>query len=169
MASVAVVSTRAHKAKEPADVVAFVDFMRSGKPGPHAYAVLLGLKAFEPVALMKSVQRGFGFDAFERLQRNLELSQARLLEVVQIPPRTFSRRRKEGRLMTDESDRLLRAGRVFGRAIELFEGDVEAARSWLSVPQAVLGGVQPWDLARTDLGAREVEFAIGRIEQGVFA
>ena len=71
--------------------------------------------------------------------------------------------------MTDESDRLLRAGRVFGRAIELFDGDAEAARSWLAAPQAVFGGVVPWDLARTDLGAREVEFAIGRIEQGVFA
>ena len=169
MASVASASKIVRRAKEPADVVAFVDFVRSGKPGQHAYAVLLGLKVFEPVALMKSVQRGFGFDAFARLQRNLELSQARLLEVVQIPPRTFSRRRKEGRLMTDESDRLLRAGRVFGRAIELFDGDAEAARSWLAAPQAVLGGVVPWERAKTDLGAHEVESAIGRIEQGVFA
>ena len=48
-------------------------------------------------------------------------------------------------------------------------GDAEAARGWLGKPQKVLGGAVPWDLARTELGAREIETAIGRIEHGVFA
>ena len=59
--------------------------------------------------------------------------------------------------------------RVFGRAIELFEGDAGAARRWLSSPQTVLGGAVPWDLARTEIGSREVDSAIGRIEHGVFS
>jgi putative toxin-antitoxin system antitoxin component (TIGR02293 family) len=69
----------------------------------------------------------------------------------------------------EESDRLLRAGRVFGRALELFDGDTNAARNWLSKPQPALGGGVPLELAETEVGAREVEAAIGRIEHGVYS
>ena len=72
-----------------------------------------------------------------------------------------------GRLQPEESDRLLRASRVFGRALELFEGDPEAARRWLDTPQAAIGGARPFDTIRTDIGAREVEFVIDRLEQGL--
>ena len=68
----------------------------------------------------------------------------------------------------DESDRLLRASRVFGRALELFEGDPEAARRWLGLPQPALGGATPLAFARTEAGAREVEDLVGRLEHGVF-
>ena len=35
---------------------------------------------------------------------------------------------------------MLRASRVLGRTIELFEGDREAAKQWLTRPQRALGG-----------------------------
>ena len=155
---------------ETPDVGAFVEMVHSGAaPGAHSYVVLLGLDEFDPVKLIEQVEHGIDFDAFSRFQGNVDLPQSRLLDVVQIPQRTLTRRRKEGRLRPDESDRLLRAGRVFGRAIELFEGDAGAARRWLSSPQTVLGGAVPWDLARTEIGSREVDSAIGRIEHGVFS
>jgi putative toxin-antitoxin system antitoxin component (TIGR02293 family) len=158
------------EAAESADVHAFVRMVQEGAaPGAHAYIVLLGLDDFDPARLIEQVERGIDFGAFTRFQGNVELPQSRLLDVVQIPQRTLTRRRKEGRLRPDESDRLLRAGRVFGRAIELFEGDAGAARRWLSSPQTVLGGAVPWDLARTEIGSREVDSAIGRIEHGVFS
>ena len=50
----------------------------------------------------------------------------------------------------------------------LFEGDRDAAKSWLSAPQKALGGEVPLTIARTELGALEVERAIGRLEHGVF-
>lgn len=159
----------AESPRESADVTRFVEFVRAGKPGAHAYAVLLGLQRFAPEKLLDSVEKGLAYQAFVHLQRNLELDPARLQQVVGIPERTLNRRRKEGRLRPDESDRLLRAGRLFGRAIELFDGDADAARNWLARPQRVLGGAVPWDLAATELGAREIETAIGRIEHGVFA
>jgi putative toxin-antitoxin system antitoxin component (TIGR02293 family) len=155
--------------REAADVGRFVDFVHSGKPGALSYVLLLGLEEFDPARLLETVERGLGFDSLLRLQRNLDLPFARVLDIVQIPQRTMTRRRKEGRFTADESDRVLRAGRVFGRAIELFGGDVAAARRWLSAPQAVLGGAVPWDLARTEVGAREVEAAVGRIEHGVYS
>ena len=35
-------------------------------------------------------------------------------------------------------------------------------------PQRALGGAIPLDIAKTEVGAREVEQIIGRLEQGVF-
>ena len=68
---------------------------------------------------------------------------------------------------TDESDRLLRVSRVFAMALELFEGDAAAARRWFYTPAKALGGEKPITFARTELGTREVEALIDRLEQGV--
>jgi putative toxin-antitoxin system antitoxin component (TIGR02293 family) len=57
--------------------------------------------------------------------------------------------------------------RVFARALALFDGDADQARAWLSAPQPALGGMPPLVLARTDLGAREVEALVDRLEHGV--
>jgi putative toxin-antitoxin system antitoxin component (TIGR02293 family) len=67
-----------------------------------------------------------------------------------------------------ESERLLRISGVFERAVELFEGDIAAAVTWLTTPQKSLGRHSPLIYARTEVGAREVENLIGRLEHGVF-
>ncbi len=159
------------KKKEPLpkDVLRFARFQKTGSPGPHAYVALLGIDEYDSATLLKSVEAGLSFRAFERFQENAGLSQTQASNLVQIAGRTLTRRREEGRLRPDESDRLLRAGRVFGRALDLFEGDPEGARRWLSRPQPALGGAIPLELAQSDVGAREVELAIGRIEHGIVA
>ena len=53
------------------------------------------------------------------------------------------------------------------RALELFEGDDEAARAWLLREQPALGGLRPLELAKSDVGAEEVEHLIGRLEHGI--
>ena len=58
---------------------------------------------------------------------------------------------------------------VFGRALELFEGNSRAAERWLSSPKAGLGGAVLSELAKTEAGAGEVEALIGRLEHGVFS
>jgi putative toxin-antitoxin system antitoxin component (TIGR02293 family) len=155
--------------ESPSGLNRFVDGVHSGKPLRNSYALLLGLTEFDSAQLLKAVQRGITYKSLLRFQQNLGLSQAQLLELVQIPQRTLTRRKQAGRLRPEESDRLLRISRLFGRAIELFDGDVAAARQWLSSSQTVLGGAVPWDLAKTEFGSREVELAIGRIEHGVFS
>ena len=44
----------------------------------------------------------------------------------------------------------------------------EAARRWLLTPQRALVGAIPLEIAKTEVGAREGEQIIGRLEQGVF-
>jgi putative toxin-antitoxin system antitoxin component (TIGR02293 family) len=53
------------------------------------------------------------------------------------------------------------------QATEVF-GTVERAQQWLAFPQYGLGGVVPLDYARTEVGAREVETLLGRIEHSVY-
>lgn len=118
-------------------------------------------------ALLARVARGLEIGAFERLREVVGLPAAELLAVLGIPERTFARRRKSGRFDAEESDRLLRLARVFGHALELFDGDAATAREWLSESASALGGAVPFELVSTELGAREVDALLGRIEQGV--
>ena len=115
------------------------------------------------------MREGFSYSALERFRRTAALSAVAVAELLQIPPRTFHRRKEEGRLRPDESDRLLRFSRLFGKTLELFEGDVDAARAWLSSPLAALGGARPIELAQTEPGTGDVDDLIGRLEHGIFA
>jgi putative toxin-antitoxin system antitoxin component (TIGR02293 family) len=76
---------------------------------------------------------------------------------------------KEGAEILSGRHRHSRRTQISARALGLFDGDVAAARQWLSNPQPVLGGAIPLEMARTAHGAREVEDAISRLEHGVFS
>lgn len=159
-----------HGAEAPTkDLVRFRWLLRRGAPGPYAYVVLLGLETFDAAALLKTLKKGFQYRTFEHFQQNISLPSETVTDLVDIPRRTLTRRKREGRFLPDESDRLLRAARLFGKTLELFEGDSHAATEWLTTAQPALGGATPLDLAKTDVGVREVETLIGRLEHGVFS
>lgn len=84
-----------------------------------------------------------------------------------IPARTLNRRIKEGQtLRLDEADAVARLLRVRGHAERVFDDPARAER-WLSAPNPELGDETPIGMARTDVGAREVEAVLIRIEHGV--
>jgi putative toxin-antitoxin system antitoxin component (TIGR02293 family) len=139
-----------------------------GDPRPaHAYVSLLGLRAHDPAQLHRRVREGLSYQAFERLRRALGLPASRLGALLQIPARTLARRKEAGRFDPEESDRLVRLSRVVGFALQLFEGDLEGMRSWLTTAHGGLAGQTPLDFATTEIGSREVENLIGRLEHGV--
>jgi putative toxin-antitoxin system antitoxin component (TIGR02293 family) len=133
----------------------------------HFYVALLGLRDYRTLKIDLQLRKGLTYGAFERFQRNTGLTAATVAELIQLPQRTLARRKRAGRLQPDESDRLVRVARVFGRALGLFEGDPDAARHWLSSRQPLLGNLVPLELAGTDVGALEVEHLIGRVEHGI--
>jgi len=53
--------------------------------------------------------------------------------------------------------------------MDLFEGDVAAVHRWLTRPNRALGYVPPLSYAKTEVGAREVEDLIMRLEHGIFS
>lgn len=137
--------------------------------GPGVRSDSLRLRGRDTLELVRSVRRGLAYRYFERTKQALGLSAEQVARLVQITPRTLARRREEGRLRPDESDRVLRLARLFDRAVELFEGDREAARSWLRSPKRALANETPLAFAETEVGAREVEHLIGRLEHGVYS
>lgn len=154
---------------ETTDMAKFLALRADYGQTRNLYLMLLGLPRLDAVSLIKRVEKGFSFNVLVRFQRNVAIPMREIAEWVQIPQTTLNRRRAQGRLQPDESDRVLRASRVFGKALELFEGDTGAARYWLASPHRALGGAVPMGLAKTDLGTREVEDLIERLEHGVFS
>ena len=128
----------------------------------------LGLSAGDTAEIIKQVRKGFPYEALVRFHDRSGLPVAMIAELVQIPQRTLMRRKAKGRLLPDESERLLRVAGVFEKAVDLFEGDVDSARRWLIAPNTALAGETPLVLVETEIGAREVEDLLGRLEHGVF-
>jgi putative toxin-antitoxin system antitoxin component (TIGR02293 family) len=132
-----------------------------------AGARMLGIDTGDTVQILRQIRDGFPYSRLAKFQKATQLPLERIARFVGIPQRTLTRRAHEGRLRPDESDRVLRASRVFELAVNLFEGDVPAARQWLEAPQPGLSGQVPLEFASTDIGTREVENLIGRLEHGV--
>ena len=136
---------------------------------PTSGGASLGFPGADLYQLIDSVEAGFPFTTIEKFQKVTGISLQSIARMLQIPDRTLARRRASGKLASDESERLLRLARVFEKAVALFEGDRPAANRWLSTPQKALGGKTPFNLARTEIGGKEVEALIGRLEHGVFS
>tara|TARA_R110002074_G_scaffold106618_1_gene230384 strand:- start:38097 stop:38312 length:216 start_codon:yes stop_codon:yes gene_type:complete len=56
---------------------------------------------------------------------------------------------------------------VIAEAVELFEGDIMAAKQWLTTPARALGYKPPNDLLASKDGVEQVRALIGRLEHGV--
>jgi len=130
-------------------------------------AELLGLHAKDSLSLAAKIEEGFPIRTFLRLQGTLDVASAELARLVNITSRTLARRKAEGRLRPDESDRLLRVTRIYKLAFDLFDSDRSAALAWLRRPNRALNDKTPLRLATTDVGAREVERLVTRLEHGV--
>lgn len=130
---------------------------------------LLGLTATDTTDLIQQIDAGFSFSTLLELESKSGISLSLLTPVLGIPERTLARRRASGTLSSEESERLLRVSNIFEKCLELFEGDKSATVTWLTTPKKAFNSQTPLSYSRTELGAREVENLIGRIEHGVFS
>jgi len=121
-----------------------------------------------PQQLIKRVEAGISFTDLETLGKSLNLSLDKLSPLVGIARATLHRRKREGHLQVQESDRVIRYERLFSQATNVF-GSREQALGWLRSPQRGLGGAIPLEYARTEVGARELEKLLGRIDYGVYS
>jgi putative toxin-antitoxin system antitoxin component (TIGR02293 family) len=114
------------------------------------------------------VLEGLPYDSFDTLTKMLSLGTREAACALTITGRTLVRRRKAKKFSAEESDRIVRLARITARAAEVL-GSEEKARGWLRKPNRALGGAIPLFLAATDIGARQVEEVIERIEAGIFS
>ena len=125
-------------------------------------------KAKHPTELIRQIQKGLRFSELETLQNSLHMPFEQLAAKLAISRSTLQRRKAAGRLSPDESDKVMRFSRLLEHATKVF-GDVDKARVWLKFPQRGLGGAVPLDYAETEIGAREVDNLLGRIDYGVYS
>jgi putative toxin-antitoxin system antitoxin component (TIGR02293 family) len=130
---------------------------------------IIGLSATDIPSLIREVRDGFSYQALASFESVTGLQLPKVADLIGIPSRTLARRKSVGRLSPEESERLLRISSLLEKAVELFEGDTGAAVNWLSTPKAALDSQTPLEYSRTEIGAREVEDLIGRLEHGVFS
>jgi len=106
--------------------------------------------------------------AIVHLAKRLAVAERELLAVSDISERTYRRRRsRQEPLTSGESDRLLRIARIAAEAERVF-GSPAKSRRWLTADSCLLGA-KPLSLLGFDMGAREVERELGRIDFGDFA
>jgi putative toxin-antitoxin system antitoxin component (TIGR02293 family) len=119
--------------------------------------------------LIQGIAEGLPVQELNDLQIALDVPTEKLAPMLGISKATFHRRKlAHGKLGSAVSDRVVRFAGLLGRAIKVF-GDSEDAKRWLNSPQFGLGGAVPLDYAKTEVGAREVENLLGRIEHGVYS
>lgn len=121
-----------------------------------------------PHGVIRRIQKGFSFRELETLRETIDLPLEKLAGKLLISRSTLQRRKTAGRLTPAESDKVIRFSRLLQQAIELF-GNIDKARAWLKHPQRGLGGATPLDYAETEIGAREVEKLLGRLDYGVYS
>ena len=124
-------------------------------------------KAKHPHELIRRIQKGLRFSELETLQNSMEMPFEQLAAKLAISRSTLQRRKAAGRLSPTESDKVMRFARLVEHAAEVF-GNIDKARAWLKHPQYGLGGAVPLDYAETEIGAREVDNLLGRIEYSVY-
>ncbi|MGI9115686.1 MAG: toxin-antitoxin system antitoxin subunit [Chthoniobacterales bacterium] len=127
------------------------------------------------VGKVASVQReiermrsGLAFRSVQNLQKALDLPMTTIATVLGMSRATLHRRKREGKIDGNEAERLVRYERLLQQAQSVFGGRAEA-REWLTHQQPGLGGAVPVQFAVTELGAREVENLLGRIEYSVYS
>lgn len=115
--------------------------------------------------LRETVKAGLPYASLEALIGKFGLAREEAAAALHLPQRTIARRKKEQKLQADESDRLLRLARITAQAAVTL-GNEEKAVRWLRRPNRALGNQAPLDLVDSDIGTRQVEEVLGRIDHG---
>jgi len=121
-----------------------------------------------PLAWVRQVRNGLSVDEVSGIAGYLSLPLSEVATRLAIPARTLARRKREGVLSVEESEKVLRALRVIARANAVF-GDGEKAALWIKSENPALEGETPFALLDTDVGGEAVMDALGRIEHGLIA
>ena len=125
-----------------------------------------------PVATVRrqieQIRAGLSFRAVQNLQKALDLPMEKIASALGMSRATLHRRKLQGKIDREESEKLVRYRSLLKKAEEVF-GDAENARQWLTHPQRGLGNAMPLEFAKSELGAREVENLLGRIEYSVYS
>lgn len=127
----------------------------------------LGLPEDYP-AMGDAIVQGFTFDVVAYLAHETELSEAEILNALNLPDRNKVQRRKHRRFTRVESNRIYALIEAITAAEALFEGEACVAINWLKKPCRGLGGRSPIEHLNSFIELQQVLALIHRLEYGVF-
>ena len=114
------------------------------------------------------LRQGFPYAAFEAFLVVLEWKSRDLADLLGVASRTLARRKTNNQLSPIESDRLYRVAYIMRLATVVF-GSIEKARTWIHTDNRALGGSTPISVLDTEIGERQVEELLNRINHGIFS
>lgn len=117
----------------------------------------------DPVA---AVRQGLPYSVYTELRQALDVPDDVLARALAVSERTLHRRRAQGVLSSEESDRLLVVAGVYELAVRALDGE-EPASSWLTTPHALFAGETPLEHMDTLAGMEEVRAALYHLEYGM--
>jgi putative toxin-antitoxin system antitoxin component (TIGR02293 family) len=117
----------------------------------------------------RDVRVGMPTSALISFEKRSGLSVESVNKVLMLTPRVRAKRIEQGQLTPSETERLVRLARIVELATQLFEGDSGQAVAWLESPATALSDDTPIDRATTEMGGRDVEQLIGRLDHGVYS
>ena len=120
-------------------------------------------------AMIRIIRKGIKAGSLPALADYLDIPKKDIYGLTSIPYATFKRREQNGKLNSDESDRVYRYAHLVSLAEDMMHGDRDKAVRWLKTPKSVLQDETPLEHATSEIGAREVENLIGRIRHGVYS
>ena len=81
----------------------------------------IGVRSRDLNDLIGKLKHGLPVGACDRLRERLDVPEKMLASTVNIAYRTLSRRKKEGRFKTDESERVLRIAKLYEKALDVLK------------------------------------------------
>lgn len=148
-----ITATRTPPKKQMNESVLLVETVTGNQPNDRA-------------AIISSIKAGLKYKTIESFEKVINASQKEVGELLLISQSTLTRRKKDGHLTAVESDRLIRFARIVDSAVQLMNGNGDAASTWLRTPIDILSNKTPLEHSKTELGSRDVEGLIGRLSHG---
>ena len=131
---------------------------------------VLGVEVKHDYDLEKLVIKGLPYQTVDKLvERIYPRDRSKRQQI--ISSSTYYRRRKAGYLTSEESSKVERIARVYGLMLEVWdaEGEEDSALCFMQTKHHLLDNRSPFEASFSELGARQVETILFRIEYGIFS
>lgn len=106
------------------------------------------------------------FNWYENALSSLEISKTAFANYFDLSTSSLKRRKSDGTLTLDESDKLFRMVEILEESARLFDGDKKETMRWLTSPNPAFDDATPMETARTSYGFLAVRDLIMQILHG---
>jgi putative toxin-antitoxin system antitoxin component (TIGR02293 family) len=120
-------------------------------------------------AIIEQAEKGVSTSRVDQAARFLGLSLKEMALILQIAESTLHRLRREGRLDTQASERLLLLENLAAHGLQVFDNQADDLADWLKHPLRELKHKAPLELLHTISGFTLVDDVLTRIEHGIFS